>query len=319
MPDPIDSEAPPIAHLELRVALLVALMGILLAASVAYLLYARGAFESTQELILIADDSQGIKVGMDLTFSGFPIGRVRRIELADNGDARIRVDVPRRDSHWLRDSSVFTLERGLLGSTIIRAFTGLPSDPPLAEGAVRHLLVGDATTEIPKLTAAARDLLQNLNAMTAPDSPLNVSLANLRDATGRLSGTHGMLTAAFGNERDAHKVVEALDRTNALLARIDSMAGKADDQVFGAQGLLPQTHEAVTQVGALLSDARESLKKVDALLVELQAVAGNAKTASADLGPLRAEVEASLRKVERLVDEVNRKWPFARDTELKLP
>ena len=32
-----------------------------------------------------------------------------------------------------------------------------------------------------------------------------------------------------------------------------------------------------------------------------------------------AEVEASLRKVAQLVDEINRKWPFARDTQLKLP
>jgi phospholipid/cholesterol/gamma-HCH transport system substrate-binding protein len=30
-------------------------------------------------------------------------------------------------------------------------------------------------------------------------------------------------------------------------------------------------------------------------------------------------VEGSLRKVESLVNEINRKWPFARDTELKLP
>jgi phospholipid/cholesterol/gamma-HCH transport system substrate-binding protein len=34
---------------------------------------------------------------------------------------------------------------------------------------------------------------------------------------------------------------------------------------------------------------------------------------------LRAEVEASLRKVEHLVNEINRKWPFARDPEIKLP
>jgi phospholipid/cholesterol/gamma-HCH transport system substrate-binding protein len=34
---------------------------------------------------------------------------------------------------------------------------------------------------------------------------------------------------------------------------------------------------------------------------------------------LRAEVEGSLRKVDHLVNEINRKWPFARDTELKLP
>ena len=47
--------------------------------------------------------------------------------------------------------------------------------------------------------------------------------------------------------------------------------------------------------------------------------ARNARVATADLGTLRAEVEASLRKVESLVTEINRKWPFARDTEIKLP
>jgi hypothetical protein len=31
------------------------------------------------------------------------------------------------------------------------------------------------------------------------------------------------------------------------------------------------------------------------------------------------KVDASLRKVTRLIDEINRKWPFAKETELKLP
>jgi phospholipid/cholesterol/gamma-HCH transport system substrate-binding protein len=55
------------------------------------------------------------------------------------------------------------------------------------------------------------------------------------------------------------------------------------------------------------------------VLAEAQAVAANAKDATRDLGALRGEVEASLRKVNRLVDEINRKWPFARETEVKLP
>jgi phospholipid/cholesterol/gamma-HCH transport system substrate-binding protein len=48
-------------------------------------------------------------------------------------------------------------------------------------------------------------------------------------------------------------------------------------------------------------------------------VGANARVATEDLGSLRAEVEVSLRKVTTLVDEVNRKWPFTRDTEIKLP
>jgi len=58
---------------------------------------------------------------------------------------------------------------------------------------------------------------------------------------------------------------------------------------------------------------------VDAVLAEAQAVGANVRIASTDLGALRAEVEASLRRLSQLTDELNRKWPFARDTEIKLP
>lgn len=132
---PAAADAPaPVAHLELKAALLVLAMLLLLAGAVLYLLYARGAFERTQELVLIADDSEGVSVGMDMTFSGFPIGRVRRIELASDGSVRIVVDVPVKDAGWLRSSSVFVLSRGLVGGTSLRAYSGVLDDPPLPGG-----------------------------------------------------------------------------------------------------------------------------------------------------------------------------------------
>jgi phospholipid/cholesterol/gamma-HCH transport system substrate-binding protein len=88
--------------LELRAALLVGLLVLLVAASAAYLLYARGVFQPSQRLVLIADDAEGVTVGMDLTFSGFPIGRVRKIELTADGVTHIVIDVPRKDARWLR-------------------------------------------------------------------------------------------------------------------------------------------------------------------------------------------------------------------------
>jgi len=100
---------------------------------------------------------------------------------------------------------------------------------------------------------------------------------------------------------------------------VDGLAAKADTQVFGDKGVLPETRATVVQLNALLGDARTSLKKVDAVLVEAQAVGANVKDGTNDLGVLRGEVESSLRKVDGLVNEINRKWPFARDAEVKLP
>lgn len=311
------------AHLELKAAALLLFTLMLIAGSGLYLLYARGAFEPTQRLVLTADDSEGVVVGMDMTFSGFPIGRVRRIELADEGNARILIDVPRKDAHWLRESSVFTLVRGLVGGTNIRAYSGILTDPQLPDGAVRPVLRGDATAEIPQLMASARELLGNLNALTAQDAALGSSLSQVQLLAERLNGPGGVLGVLMGNEADARKIVATLDRTNTLLARLDTLAVRADRQVFGSDGnpqaLVPEVRAAVVQLNGLLADTRASLTKVDAVLAEAQAVGANAREATNDLGALRAEVESNLRKVETLVNEINRKWPFARDTELKLP
>ncbi len=311
-PAPSSPNVKPIAHVEFKAMLLLALMLTLVCGFVLYVMVARGVFESTQRLVLISDDSEGIIVGMDLTFAGFPIGRVQRTELAEDGKVRILIDIPRKDARWLRSSSVFTMERGVVGDTRIRAYTGILTDPPLPPNSERTVLRGDATAEFPQLVASARDLLDNLSNMTAADSSINASLGNLRTTTERLNGRYGVLGGLLGGDDNARKLITTLERTNDLLA-------KADERVFGKQGVMDEAQTAIRQLNAILSDTRASLQKVDAILAEAQAVSSNARVATTDLGALRKEVDASLRKVTQLVDEINRKWPFARDTEIKLP
>ena len=316
---PAASTTEPVATLERKAVALLLMVAALILGFLLYVMYARGVFESTQQLVLISDDSEGVIVGMDLTFSGFPIGRVRRIELAEDGKARMLIDVPTRDARWLRTSSIFTLERGLVGDTRIRAFSGILSDPPLPANSERTLLRGDTAAEIPRLVGTTRALLENLETMTGPESSINASLANLKTVTERLTSRYGLLTGMLGSEDNAQKIITALDRSNALLAKADQRVFGANGLMDGTQATLASTQTAVAQLNAVLGDARATLQKVDAVLAEAQAVGANARVATTDLGALRAEVESSLRKVSQLADEINRKWPFARDTEIKLP
>lgn len=307
-----ESPPEPVAHVEAKAVVLLVLIAALICAFLLYVMYARGVFESTQRLVLVSDDSEGVIPGMDMTFSGFPIGRVQRVELAPDGKVRILIDVPRKDAKWLRASSVFTMERSMVGETRIRAFSGILTDPVLEDGAVREVLRGDTSAEIPRLVASARALLENLDAMTRSDASINASLANIQAATGRLSGRYGLLGGVLGSDEEARKLV-------ATLERVDSLLVKADRRVFGKDGVMDDAQATIRQLNVVLLDASASLKKVDAVLAEAQAVGANARVATKDLGVLRAEVDASLRKVTRLIDEINRKWPFARETEMKLP
>jgi phospholipid/cholesterol/gamma-HCH transport system substrate-binding protein len=300
-------------HVETKAVLLLVFLGLMICGFVFYVMYARGVFEPTQRLTLVADDSTGVIPGMDMTFAGFPIGRVRQVELADTGKVNILVDVQSKDAKWLRASSVFTLESSIVGETRLRAYTGVLTDAPLPAGSTRTVLRGDATAEIPRIVATARGLLENLETMTSSGSDVNTSLSNLSAVTGRMSGRYGVLGGALGGDEEAKKLMEALDRVNLILA-------KADQRVFGQAGVMDDAQAAVRQLDVVLKDASATLKKVDAVLVEAQAVGANTREATEDLSALRGDVDASLRKVNRLVEEINRKWPFARtNPEIKLP
>jgi phospholipid/cholesterol/gamma-HCH transport system substrate-binding protein len=313
MADPIPSNLPDEPkHVEAKAVILLIVIGALIAGFFVYVMYARGVFEPTQQLVLVADDSEGVIPGMDMTFAGFPIGRVRQVELGKDGKVNILVDIPKDDAKWLRTTSVFTLESSVVGQTRLRAYSGILTDPPLPDHAQRPVLRGDAAAEIPRLMSTARTLLENLEAMTRPDSAIGNTLANVETFSGRLTGRYGVLGTALGGDEEAKKLLQTLQRVDGILA-------KTDQRVFGKHGVMDDTQAAVRELHGMLQDARVTLQKVDGVLAEAQAVGANAKVATQDLGRLRGEVDASLRKVNRLVDEINRKWPFKRDEEIKLP
>jgi phospholipid/cholesterol/gamma-HCH transport system substrate-binding protein len=313
-------------NLGVKVGMLIAFTVMVIGGFIFYVLSARGVFEQTQRMYLITDNAEGITIGTDLTFSGFPIGRVRNIRLRDDGKVRISVRVPVSEAKWLRETSVFVIEVPLVGAAKLRAYSANLQDPPLPDRAERPVLRGDTQQEIPRMVASLRGVLENIDQMTDQGSSLQASINNARAVTERMAGKYGVLGGVLGGEENARKVIAAIDRANALLAslggvslKMDSMLSKADKSVLGPGGVVEGTQKAVAEANAILGEVRASLKKVDVILADAQVASGNVKAASADLGALRAEVDASLRKVASLIDEINRKWPFERDTKIKLP
>lgn len=304
---PADKQLPPpeIPNAPLKAAGLLLVTLLVIVAFVIFVMQARGVFQPTQRLLLVAESAEGVAVGSSLTFSGFAIGRVVRIELGDDGKAHFHIEVAVDDARWLRTSSVFTLERGVVGGASLRAFSGLLDDPPLPDGARRDVLSGDASAGIPLLVANIQQLVLNLERLTAEQSTLSATLENLQKFSSALNARHGALNALLGGEKNARQVIEALERANALLA-------KADARLFARDGLMDKAELSVGELAQLLSEARNALKKADDIL-------GNVNEASSDLDMLRNEVEATLRRVTALTEQLNQKWPFARERELKLP
>ena len=325
--------APLIKNLEFKVGLLLAVTVLLVLGISVYALYARGYFEQRIHIKLTAPNAEGVTVGMPISFSGFPIGEVTKLDLTEDAKVLLEVAIPKKDAKWLRHNSQFVLEKGLLGGAKIKAYTADLSEAPLQNGSQHILIGGDDPLDISLLKQRAQDILDHVAAMTQADSPINRTLGNVETMTGRMSGEYGVLEGVMGSPDKAKQVMQIIEKTNTLMGnvngislKVDSMLAKADTQVFGQDGVMDNARQSVAQVNKMLSEVRESLKKADSILANAQTasadvavITGNVKEATTDMAQLRVEIDDSVRKVNHLINEINKKWPFARDVEIKTP
>jgi phospholipid/cholesterol/gamma-HCH transport system substrate-binding protein len=325
--------APLIKHLDFKVGLLLAVTLFLALTFILFAMHARGVFSPTQSLILVAENAEGVNVGMKMTFSGFPIAQIKRMILVEDGKVRLELEVPSKDARWLRESSIFTLERSLLGGAKLRAYSTNFNDPPLPDGAERDLLIGDALEEINGIIQRVRGISANLEDMTTADSSLNRSLKNVDVITQRMTGSDGVLGGLLGDPEHSRKVIGAIDRANTLLTsmngvslRLDGMLSQADRQLFSDKGVMPEAQRAMQELNRLLGETRGALAQADTILREAQttvrnvnAITQDVKGATADLDALREDVDTSVRQIDQLIDDINRILPFSRDAEISLP
>jgi phospholipid/cholesterol/gamma-HCH transport system substrate-binding protein len=322
-----------IRGLGLKVGLLLTLIPVIAVGLLVYAMYARGVFDRTQSLTLIAQDAEGVAAGMPVMFSGFPIGQVSGMALNETGQVRIEVRIKVKDARWLRTSSSFTLEKQLLGGAKIRVVSPKLTDPPLPAEAERMLVATDASKDIPQVIARANSILQNVDEIIRPDSSFNQTLTNLKSVTARMAGEYGIMEGLTGSPESAQNVMETVEGVNALVAslkgvtaRADNVLAKTDEKVFAQGGVMDEMQKSMLQLNTLLAETRDSLKKADVILAnaqeastDIKSASANVKDATTDLGALRAEVDDRIRKVNVLITEINRRWPFARKPEVKLP
>ena len=313
-------------RLHFKVGLFAAVSLLLAGAFMVYLLHARGFFEKTFHLQLAASSADGVAPGVPVVFSGIEIGRVTTLGLNDSGGIVIRAEFLERNAKWLKENSTFILDKPIVGGAKIRVESPDLNAPALPDNATMLLLSSDISKEIPVLVERVKAILANVEHLTRKDGEINATLANVKTVTGRMTGEFGVLEGVLGSPEKARAVTDSLDKTRALITKLDGlalkmdgMAVKTDQWLFAPNGVAEHTRESLAQVRLMLNDAQSSLKKADALMSNAVEISANVKEGTQDMAKLRAEIDDAVRKANALINEINEKWPFARDPEVKLP
>ncbi len=312
--------------LHFKVGLFAVASLLLAGAFMVYLLHARGFFEGTFQLKFAAASADNVAPGVPVVFSGIEIGRVTTLGLNDEGGIIIHARFLKRNAKWLKENSTFTLDKPIVGGAKIRVESPDLNAPALPDNSTVLLLTSDISSELPALVERVKAILENVEHLTRKDGEIHATLANVQTVTGRMTGEYGMLESILGSPEKARAVTDSLDKTRALIIKLDGlalkmdgMASKTDAWLFSEDGVAEQTRESLAQVRLMLNDAQASLKKADAVMANAVDISANVKEGTQDIAALRAEIDDAVRKANALVNEINKKWPFKRDPEVKLP
>ena len=312
--------------LHFKVGLFAVASLLLAGAFLVYLLHARGFFEDTFHLQLAAASADGVAPGVPIVFSGIEIGRVTTLGLNEEGGIVIHAEFMERNAKWLKETSTFTLDKPIVGGARIHVDSPDLDAPALPDDATVLLLTSDISKELPALVERVKAVLDNVEYLTRKDGEINATLANVKTVTGRMTGEYGMLESILGSPEKARAVTDSLDKTRALIGKLDGlvvkmdgMARKTDQWLFAPDGMAEQTRESLSQIRLMLNDAQSSLKKADALMTNAVEISADVKEGTQDIATLRAEIDDAVSKANALVNKINKMWPFARDPEVKLP
>ena len=299
-------------NMHFKVGMFAAVSLLLAGVFMVYLLHARGFFEDTFHLQLAAASADGVAPGVPVVFSGIEIGRVTTLGLNEDGGIVIHAEFLERNAKWLKENSTFTLDKPFVGGAKIRVDSPDLDAPALPDNSTMLLLTSDVSKEIPVLVERVKAILANVEHLTRKDGEINATLANVKALTGRMTGEYGMLEGLLGSPEKARAVTDALEKLRALTSKLDSLAAKTDQWLYAQDG-------TAEQVQLMLSDAQSSLKKMDALMANAVEISADVKEGTQDIASLRAEIDDAVRKANALVNEINKKWPFAREPEVRLP
>ncbi len=297
-------------RVEFKVGLFVVLTSLLIITSIAYLAYSKGFFTKEYIYTLSSKSGEDLTEGVPVVFSGFKIGKVEALELNDEGILLIKIRIPEQHVKWIRSDSKFSLYKPLIGSARLIVTTENLNSPPLSLTAIPEMTMVSDINETIKRVQPTLDkvdkVVAHIESITAnladPQGDVNRILRHSERLTENLAKKDTLLEMALGSKEGVQSVNESLKKVRDILV-------KADDQMYGQDGVLPL-------VRTILKDVIVKLQKMNAAVDNVVKISADTAESTKDLKVLRTEIDTTVNSIGNLVNEIDKKIPFKKQPEV---
>lgn len=280
-------------NIQFKVGLFIIITSVMIFSFVGYVAYKKGFFAKQHTYTLSSKSGENLTEGMPVVFSGFKIGRVDSLELNSDGLVMIKIKVPEQHIKWIRAGSIFILEKPLIGSARIYIATANLTSPALPETVIPQIV------EVNDINDAIKNIKPILEKIGSIADNIETLISNLADPDGDL-------TKILSNTRNVTR------QADGILKKVDAMAEKTDEQLYGSQGVL-------AHVQTILKDLIVKLKKMDPVLDNIHRISADTADTTKDLKLLRQDIDSMVDDINNVVNDIDKLIPLKKETQLKLP
>jgi phospholipid/cholesterol/gamma-HCH transport system substrate-binding protein len=280
-------------NIQFKVGLFIIITSVMILSFVGYVAYKKGFFAKQHTYTLSSKSGENLTEGMPVVFSGFKIGQVDSLELNSDGLVMIKIKVPEQHIKWIRTDSIFILEKPLIGSSRIYIATANLNSPLLPETVIPKIV------EVNDINDAVKSIKPILEKISSITDNIETLVANLADP-------NGDMTNILSNTRNA------TEQADGILKKVDTMVEKADEQLYGSQGVL-------AHVQTILKDLIVKLKKIDPVLDNIHRISADTADTTKDLKMLRQDIDSMVLDINNVVNDIDKLIPLKKEKQLKLP
>lgn len=250
---------------------------------------ASGPFDQSFRLLAVSPRAHGLEIDSPVTMAGIKIGRVLSIGVTPENTVKLELEVQGKFRDKVRDDSLATLSKPLIGSSFIDVSMGSPNLPEIPSGQYIALTtlpdINDVVASIgPKLdkidaildnvTTASADFKQLIQKVGSDIDPLSRSMKNVEKTTREAAEAAARVNQATAQIKPLlDEAKQATTQVNAILAdvkqgsaRVDSLTQRADTILANGEAISQELKQAAPQIVPVLDAGRDTLNEADDVL-----------------------------------------------------
>ena len=235
---------------------------------------ASGPFDQSFRLLAVSPRAHGLELDSPVTMAGIKIGRIIGIGVTPENTVKLELEVQGKYRDKVRDDSLATLSRPIIGSAFIDLSMGSPQLPEIPSG---HYI---ALTTLPDINDVVASMAPKLEKIDAILDNVNTASADFKQLVRKIGNDAVPLERSLKNiEKATREAAEAATRVNQASAQV--------------KALVDDAKVATTQVNAILNDVKQGSARIDSLtrrsdniLANGEAISQELKTAAPQIVPV---------------------------------